>query len=538
MRSALLGLVALVSGAAALPAQAQELACEGGAVSVPDVGTFECEGVALVGHLAVDAFATDGSPAAEANNDVWGWTDPETGTEYALVGTENGTAFVDLSVPTRPRLVGKLPAGDAPSLWRDVKVYADHAFVVADSSPRHGVQVFDLRRLRGVEGGAVTFEPDAVYEGVGSAHNVVVNEETGFAYAVGARPRGELPAACAARGFHAIDVRDPKNPTFAGCFSDAAQDTDPVIVPGYTHDAQCVVYRGPDADYVGRELCFGADENEVTVFDVTDKAAVRIVSQARYPGDAYTHQGWLTEDQRFFLANDELDEVQGGRSTQRTIVFDLQDLDAPEFVFDYDSGLTTIDHNLYVRDGLVFESNYEAGLRILDAREIEGGTVREVAYFDTFPGSTTISAPCLPPNTARQCSSFNGQWSNYPYFESGLVVANDRDYGLFVLRPDVLKGRADSAEPPPGAGVELSEPSPNPSSGTVRLTLRVADPQAVRADLYDLAGRLVRPLYAGEAAPGRDLVLTVPGGTLPAGVYVVRVVGRDVEVTRRLVLTR
>ena len=519
-------LAALVGVALALPARAQEIACEGGAVFVPDIGRFECDGVDLVGYLAVDAFATDGSPAAAANNDVWGWTDPETGTEYALVGTENGTAFVDLSVPTRPRIVGKLPAGDAPSPWRDVKVYADHAFVVADRSPSHGVQVFDLRRLRDVEGGAVTFEPDAVYEGVGSAHNIVVNEETGFAYAVGARPRGILPAACDARGFHAIDVRDPQNPTFAGCFSDAAQDTAPVIVPGYTHDAQCVVYRGPDADYAGRELCVAANENEVTVFDVTDKSAVRVVSQAQYPGDAYTHQGWLTEDQRFFLANDELDEqraVQSGRAaTQRTIILDLADLDAPEFVGAYDSGLTTIDHNLYVRDGYAFESNYETGLRIVDLSGVASGDLREVAFFDTYPDANTVS--------------FNGQWSNYPYFESGIVVANDRNYGLFVLRPAVLMETSTDAAPP--AAFELSEAAPNPTPGTARLTLRVAEPQTVRADLYDLAGRRVRSLYAGEAGPGRDLVLTVDGAALPAGVYLVRVSGASFEATRRVVLAR
>ena len=540
MRSFLL--TVLAGAVVSLPARAQELSCEGGVVFVPDVGEFACEGVDLVGYLPLDAFATADSPAADANNDVWGWTDPETGTEYALVGTENGMAFVDLSVPTQPRLVGKLPTTTFPSAWRDVKTYESHAFVVADGAGNHGMQVFDLRRLRGVEGGAVTFEPDAVYEGIGSAHNVVVNEETGFAYAVGFKP--PEPTAfrddpCFERGFHAINIQDPQNPTFAGCFSDAAVDTAPVIVPGYTHDAQCVVYRGPDADYAGRELCVAANENEVTVFDVTDKAAVRVVSQAEYPGDAYTHQGWLTEDQRFFLANDELDEVQGGRRTQRTIVFDLQDLDAPEFAFDYDSGLTTIDHNLYVRDGLVFESNYEAGLRILDAREIERGVVREVAFFDTFPGSTSISAPCLPPNTERQCSSFNGQWSNYPYFASGLVVANDRNYGLFVLRPDVLQGQGTATPPAPEASAfRLSEPAPNPAPGSARLTLRVGTTQAVRADLYDLAGRHVQALYAGDVGAGRDLVLTVEGGALPAGVYVVRVVGRDAEATRRLVLTR
>ena len=530
-------LAALAVGALALPARAQEAPCEGGAAADADGTAYPCSGVALLARLPVSSFETEGSPAAGGNNDVWGWTDPATGTEYALVGTTNGTGFVDLSDPARPRLVGKLPAGDAPSPWRDVKVYADHAFVVADRSPEHGVQVFDLRRLRDVEGPPVTFAPDAVYDRVGSAHNIVVNEETGFAYAVGSRPRGEgLPAECGARGLHAIDVRDPQRPTFAGCFSNAAADPTFVINAGYTHDAQCVVYRGPDADYAGRELCFAANEDEVTVFDVTDKAAVRIVSQTEYPGDAYTHQGWLTEDHRFFLVNDELDEVNAVAATQRTVVLDLADLDEPGEVSVYDSGLTTIDHNLYVHGGLVYESNYEAGLRVLDARGLaEGRPLAEVAYFDTFPASTTISAPCLPPNEGSDCESFNGQWSNYPFFASGIVVANDRDNGLFVLRPDAALA---TSAPAPPAAFSLSDPSPNPTPGTARLTLRVPTAQAVRADLYDLAGRRVRPVFDGRAEPGRDLVLEVQGAALPAGVYVVRVVGEAFEASRRVTLAR
>ena len=523
MRSSLLA--ALAVAALSLPARAQELSCEGGAVFVPDVGEFACEGVDLVGYLPLDAFATADSPAADANNDVWGWTDPETGTEYALVGTENGTAFVDLSVPTRPRFVGKLPTQSTPSPWRDLKVYRDHVFVVSEARA-HGVQVFDLTRLRDVGQTPQTFTADAVYDGLSSAHNIVVNEETGFAYAVGSRvPReSTLPASCGTPGFHAINVQDPKRPTFAACFSDAAVETGS-RTPGYTHDAQCVVYRGPDADYRGRELCFGSDEDVVTVFDVTDKNAARVVATAEYPGEAYTHQGWLTEDQRFFLANDELDEVTGTTPTQRTLIFDLGDLDAPEFIGAYDSGLTTIDHNLYVRDGYAFESNYETGLRILDLGGVADGTLREVAHFDTYPDANTVS--------------FNGQWSNYPYFASGIVVANDRSYGLFVLRPDVLQDQGTTAPPAPEASAfRLSEPAPNPTPGGARLTLRVGTAQPVRADLYDLAGRHVQSLFAGDVAAGQDLTIRVEGAALPAGVYVVRVVGRDAEAMRRLVLTR
>ena len=203
--------------ALALPTQAQgagETACVDGLASLPDVGSFPCSRVALVGHLPRAAFAV-GLSGEAGHNDIWGWTDPETGTEYALVGTENGTGFVDLSAPTQPRLVGKLPTATTPTIWRDVKVYDDHAFIVSEAR-NHGMQVFDLTRLRGQTGPPVTFTADTVYVGIGSAHNIVINEETGFAYAVGSAPGAGLPAACNIRGFHAINIQDPLKPDVRG----------------------------------------------------------------------------------------------------------------------------------------------------------------------------------------------------------------------------------------------------------------------------------------------------------------------------------
>src|SRR5690606_20218176 len=96
---------------------------------------------------------------ASGGNDIWGWTDPETEKEYALMGLNNGTAFVDVSDPVNPVYLGKLPTHTQSSLWRDIKVYADHAFVVSEASG-HGMQVFDLTRLRGVTS-PQTFTVDA-----------------------------------------------------------------------------------------------------------------------------------------------------------------------------------------------------------------------------------------------------------------------------------------------------------------------------------------------------------------------------------------
>ncbi|WP_179270976.1 choice-of-anchor B family protein [Rubricoccus marinus] len=383
-------------------------------------GEYDCGSVDLVSHISVEEMGSG------RGNDIWGWTDSETGIEYALVGMDDGTVFVSLENPASPLNLGKMPTTTEASVWRDLKTYADHVFVGSEA-PGHGMQIFDLTRLRGLSADpARTFEPDALYEGFGSSHNIVMDEESGFVYGVGAVSNGvgtTLPASCGPKGFHAVDVRDPQNPKFSTCFSDAERDVAPRSGPGYTHDAQCLVYDGPDADYTGKQLCFAANEDVVTIFDVSDKSNVTIISMANYPRHAYSHQGWLTEDQRYFLLNDELDEISGNSPTQRTLVFDFEDLDNPSFAYEWDSGLTVIDHNNYILGDFSYQSNYKAGLRIIDVSKVAEGTLTEAAFFDTFPQGQDVQ--------------FGGQWSNFPYFDSGLVIANDSQNGLFVLKPNL-----------------------------------------------------------------------------------------------------
>lgn len=373
---------------------------------------FSCENVDLIGFIPVAAI---GGERGVELNDVWGWTDPETGREYALVGRVDGTSFVDVTDAENPVYLGNLPKteGSPGSTWRDIKVYRNHAYVVADNAGHHGVQIFDLTRLRNVEDAPATFDADGWYGEVHSAHNIVINEESGFAYAVGSGGGGET---CGG-GLHMIDIRDPMNPTFAGCFADPSTGRQGT---GYSHDAQCVTYRGPDEEYEGREICFGSNETALSIADVTDKENPVAVAMAQYPNVGYTHQAWVTDDHRYLLMDDELDEMQGLVENTRTLIWDITDLDDPVLLKEYmNPNGTAIDHNLYVKGDRVFQSNYVQGLRVLDISDIENP--REVGFFDTVPYGS--DGP-----------RFAGSWSNYPFFESGTIVVTSDDEGLFLLR--------------------------------------------------------------------------------------------------------
>ncbi len=388
------------------PITGEKVSCEDGKSFI-----FTCKNVDMISLLPVSEL---GGRRGVRVNDMWGWEDPLTGREYALVGRVDGTSFVDVTDPYNPRYLGDLPRtkGTPASVWRDIKVYKDYAYIVADGAGQHGIQIFDLTQLRDVADAPVTFEETARYDKINSAHNIVINESTGFGYAVGNSGGGET---CGG-GLHMLDLSDPAAPVFAGCFADATTGRRNT---GYSHDAQCVIYAGPDVDYSGREICFGSNETAISIADVTEKDDPIAVAAAKYPNVAYTHQGWLTEDHRYFLVNDEGDEPSGLVEGTRTLIWDVQDLDDPQLIAEYIADNPATDHNLYIKGDLVFQSNYRSGLRILDISDVTNPV--EVGYFDTVP-------------FGDDKSGVGGSWSNYPYFKNGIIGVTSAYEGLFLLK--------------------------------------------------------------------------------------------------------
>jgi choice-of-anchor B domain-containing protein len=407
-------------------------ACVGGMAD-----TYPCSNVDLMAFLPLAQIGGGNG------NDIWGWTDPLTGKEFAIMGLTNGTAFVDISDPVNPVYYGHLPppAGVSNSSWRDIKVYADHAFIGSEALGS-GLQVFDLTVLRAGPSLVDGYVETAHFTDFSTSHNVVVNADTGYAYAVGVNND-----ACN-RGIRFIDISDPANPQSAGCFGG----------DGYTHDAQCVTYAGPDVEHAGKEICFAFNEDTLTIVDVTNKAAPVQISRTTYADRGYSHQGWLTEDHAFLLLDDELDERNVAAVTNtRTLIWDVRDLDNPDHFADYIGPSTAIDHNQYVVGDYSFQANYRSGLRILDISDIANGNLAEVGYFDIYPSS--------------DAANFNGAWSVYPFFASGNIVVSGIEQGLFILRPQL----GTPGTPPTLAIVAPPDGGPDPLSGTVQVRIDATD---------------------------------------------------------------
>lgn len=432
-------------------------------------GPFPCNGYDLMSSISLSDMN------ASLANDSWGWTDPQDGKEYAIIGLNNGAAFIDVSNPVDPIYLGKLPTHTENSTWRDIKVFNNFAFIVSEAD-NHGMQVFDLTRLRNVANPPVTFTEDAHYDEFGNAHNIAINEATGFAFAVGTQTFNG--------GGHYIDINNPLNPTFEGGSSDG----------NYSHDAQIINYDGPDPDYIGREIYIGSNEDRIVIIDVTNKNNPQTISTVFYANDGYTHQGWLTPDNNYFILGDELDERDFGFDTT-TFVFDFIDLDNPSLSFIYTGPTEAIDHNGYTRGDTYYLANYTAGFRALDISNIQNGNMTEIGFFDTYPENNS--------------TDFEGAWNVYPYFPSGNIVISDINRGFFLVRdPNFLQVNNPS-------NINFSM-TPNPASNFIKIETTKNGINTI--EIFNVLGQSVRQM-SFETVTSKLINIE----DLVSGIYLVKV---------------
>lgn len=406
--------------------------------------------------------------ANDNGNDCWGYTSPS-GREYALMGVRTATVVVEITDPTNAQVIGRI--NGPSSTWRDIKTYQDRAYTVSEGGG--GIQVIDLSD---VDNGNVVLETSITGNGTDATHNVAIDEESGFLYRCGG----------GGNGLRIYDLANPGNPVYVGDWSTR-----------YVHDAQIVTYTtGP---YAGKQVAFccggfngGYVDTGLTIVDVTDKSNPTVMSQVSYPAREYSHQGWLSGDRTRFYLGDELDEGQSV-SVTTTRVFDVEDLNNATYVGAFDNGDPAIGHNMYEKNGLLFQANYTSGLRVFDTlADID--QPREIAFYDTAPNSSA--------------TNFNGLWSCFPYFESGTVIGSDRERGLFVWSVDIVR-------------IEITSPIPtiiDPNGET--LTVEIAAYQAGDLDpssptlIYDIGAGQTNVALAPTGTPG---VYTATFPALPCG---------------------
>ena len=469
--------------AIALPAQAQEFP----PFPEPAVGPFPgTENMVLLSQVLPEEMGAFTPRAGVLLNDIWGWTSPN-GEEYALVGTGDGMSIVRVTDPRNPEFIGIMPTtvpDSISNLWGDVGVYdvpsgpgrgrggdyEGYAYYTTEADGV-GVNILALNQLDALGPAPTPFfeiPATATFAGGGyeSAHNIYVNQDSGYAYIAGVEFAEEGPNACDGEPFApsrfntlVLDLNgDPLAPEIAACRADAGE-----------HDIYVVNYRGADKDYRDREIAFvfdGRDKDATSrrglrsddtpgslvggtteIWDVTDKENIEVISSFTVPGLCFSHQGWTSSDRHeFLLVNDELDELRdaeaadgtyrtafcatqlppGTQSNPGIYVMNIQDLDNPYLQerFEVESPGDN-DHNLYREGNRIYWAVYNAGTRVLRMQQRHSNLeLVEIGKLDSEP---------------RDAPEFNGQWGIYSFPKSKTIVASDIVNGLMVM--ELTRGR-------------------------------------------------------------------------------------------------
>ncbi len=316
--------------------------------------------------------------------DVWGWVDPATGREYALLTARfQGLSVIDLDAPT-PTEVAFVPGLESPSIGgiadaKDVKTYGRFAYLAHEFAP---VQIIDLAEPTApVEVGQI----DVQAGDFGGSHNILV--EGDYLYVVGGRSPG---------GLRIYDLAaDPVAPPLVGEINGTDGQT-------YYHDLEVV----GDLAYAAAIYDQGID-----VLDLSDRTAPEVLTTIVYPAASMgAHNVCATPDGRTIFVGD---EIGSGRWTR---AFDVSNLEDPELIAEVIVDPNAVVHNCYVRGTSLYVAHYTEGLQVFDVRD--PSQPRQVAFYDTY---------------APSGFGFNGAWTAYPYLPSGRVIVSDLSGGLFVI---------------------------------------------------------------------------------------------------------
>jgi choice-of-anchor B domain-containing protein len=314
-----------------------------------------------------------------AYSSIWGYVDPPTGKEYAILGSTLGTHIVDCTDPTNPIGRGRIDSanpGDSANAWREMKTYGRYCYSVSEA--HGGMQIIDLTN------------PDQpalvrLWGNWSNTHTITVDVGAGIAYASGTN-----------RGVVIVNVRtNPANPTELGTFPSP-----------YIHD--CAVENG----YA--YFC-AQNSNTLRIYDAAASPTLPELSRIGLPGTQIAHNCWPTRDGTICVTTN---ETAGGPVG----IFNISDKRFPALISTWrvnpQTAPNAIPHNAYIVDHVVHLSYYTEGYRAVDISDPANPV--EVGYYDTHVGGS---------------SGFAGAWGCYHAQPSGNIYISDIQGGLFVLKP-------------------------------------------------------------------------------------------------------
>lgn len=441
-----------------------------------------------------------------AYNEIWGVA--AGGKEYAIIGSTQGTHFIDVTDPSQPEEAFFVPGADQGGsiIHRDYHDYNGYLYAVCDEGSS-SLQIIDLTQLPDTVT-VVYDEPTLIRR----AHNIFIDTAQAVLYAFATTSTTTGYAALAT-----FDLSNPVAPEYIGKHNYFGG-----LTAGHVHDG-----------YVRNGLAYlncGYDGFAIVDFrDIDEPQTLSILTT--YPGAGYNHSGWATDDCGYYYMADENHGID-------IKVVDVHNPCEAEVVGTFDAGIdapTSITHNQIVACGYLYVSYYYDGLRVYDISD--PANPEQVLFYDT--------------SSEPDAFSYKGAWGIYPLLPSGNILVSDMQEGLFVFEGMGDNCAAIQEVEDCNIDCNLSTATdealttaeltvyPTPTTGHLNVNITLTESQnRVKWTLVDIAGRTVQRFMQSDLMAGEHTFTFALDANLENGFYLLQTSNESFQRSEKIILAR
>ncbi len=318
-------------------------------------------------------------------NEVWGYA--QNNREYAIIGTTEGTHFIDITELNEALEVDFI-AGKQQGVGvvhRDYHTYNNYLYMVCQEG-QSSLQIADLSYLP--DSVHLIYDSDELLKG---AHNIFIDTTQAVLYTVFTY-RDDFNGVIR---LQRIDISNPTSPELIEEFN-----TGPYIHDLYVDNGLALLNRG---------------NTDMSIFDYNTTPASYIGSIDNYIGQGYNHSGYPTPEGDIYVM---ADETHGSPIK----ILDISDPTDIEVLATVSSGVNpnSIAHNQIVHQNKLYSAYYYDGIYVWSIENPQNPTL--LGFYDTC--------------TLWHQESFEGAWGVYPFLPSGNILVSDMQTGLWVFTLD------------------------------------------------------------------------------------------------------
>lgn len=412
-------------------------------------------------------------------NSVWGYA--QGGKEYAIVGSQKGTYFIDVTNPSLPVQLDFVQGRRINCVWREYKTLGQYLYAVSDDASPNSLQIIDMSYLP--DSVHVVYDSNVLVQ---QAHTIFIDGNKMYL----AVPKGSF-------GGYSMAVYSLANPVQPVLLRTLDQDYPNIST---VHD---MLVRN---DTVYASAAFdGLHIYRLT----TSNTFVELGSFTSYPDAGYNHSSALTQDGKTLIFADEVPAKMKMKSIDVSDMLNITLLDT------FSSGPVGTPHNPYIKgNDRLAVAYYKDGLQIFDISD--PADVIRTGYFDTDPLDNGSS------------SEYQGAWGAYIDLPSGNILVSDMQNGLFIL--DASQAMSIKIEKPK---VAIPVVYPVPFNDELKIDFEGRSNNAITFNIYDMTGKLV---LSEESNIIRGVnKRTLPTSNLRAGMYLLRFSDGHKEHSRKIV---